>query len=63
MVRAERRIVFATIAVFVVLGGIAAAIHGLLFDQDSVTRNGVIVAGIGVACLALMLTPRPTDED
>ncbi|TDN63206.1 DUF2964 family protein [Paraburkholderia sp. BL10I2N1] len=62
MIRAEHRIVIAAVAVFVSLGGMVTAIRGLLFDLDSLTRYGVIIAGIGVACLAFMLNPRPTDR-
>ncbi|MFM0393440.1 DUF2964 family protein [Paraburkholderia phytofirmans] len=62
MIRAERRIVFAAIAVFVALGGMATVIHGVLFDiRDSMLYGGISLV-LGVAVLALMLTPRPTDS-
>lgn len=62
MVRAERRIVFAAIAVFVALAGMAMVIHGVLFDIRNATVYGGFMLVIGVAVLALMLTPRPSDK-
>jgi hypothetical protein len=62
MTRAEHRIVIAAIAVFVSLGSMTAAIRGLLFAGDSVTRYCAIVMGLGIACLAFMLNPRPSDR-
>jgi hypothetical protein len=62
MIRAERRIVFAAIAVFVSLGGMAMVIHGVLFDTRNATVYGGVLLVIGVAVLALMLTPRPRDK-
>lgn len=62
MIRAERRIVFAAIAVFVALAGMAMVIHGVLFDTRNATLYGGVLLVLGVAVLALMLTPRPTDK-
>lgn len=57
MVRAEHRIVLAAIAVFVALAGMASAIHGLLFGEDSVTRYGAAAIVAGVACFVMLLNP------
>ena len=62
MVRVEHKIVIAAIAVFVSLGGMAIAIRGLLFNVDSLTRLGAIVAVLGIAWLTFMLNPRPSDR-
>ena len=40
MVRTELRVVLAAIATFIMLGGIAVAIHGLLFDLTDAVRYG-----------------------
>jgi hypothetical protein len=57
MVRTEYRIVFAAIALFCSLAGMAAAIHGLLFAEYSVTRYGGAAIMLGVACFVLLLNP------
>jgi heme A synthase len=62
MIRAERRIVIAAIAVFVALAGMAMVIHGVLYDTRNDTVYGGVLLVIGVAVLALMLTPRPSDK-
>ncbi|ASV99332.1 DUF2964 family protein [Paraburkholderia aromaticivorans] len=62
MIRAERRIVFAAIAVFVALAGMGIVIRGVLYDTHNATVYGGVLLVLGVAVLAVMLTPRPTDK-
>jgi hypothetical protein len=62
MIRGEGRIVAAAVAVFVALGGIAAAINGLLFDREHVTWYGVLAVLIAATTFVVMLTPFPGDE-
>ncbi|EKS66683.1 hypothetical protein BURK_032584 [Burkholderia sp. SJ98] len=62
MIRGEGRIVAALGAVFVTLGGINAALRGLLFDETSVMYYGVLAILIGAASFVVMLTPFPSDE-
>lgn len=57
IMRANFRIVLATLAVFVAISGILAAVHGLLFDRDSVVRYGAAAIVIGVAAFVLLLNP------
>ncbi|XUW92716.1 DUF2964 domain-containing protein [Burkholderia sp. M6-3] len=57
MIRSDTRILFAAIAVFVSLAGIGASIRGLLFDELSVFRYGVVAVVGGVACFVLLLNP------
>jgi hypothetical protein len=40
----------------------AMVIHGVLFDTRNDTVYGGVLLVIGVAVLALMLTPRPSDK-
>ncbi|WP_181885404.1 DUF2964 family protein [Trinickia dinghuensis] len=61
--RAKYRIVLATLAVFVAIVGILAAIHGLFFDQDRVVRYGAAAVVIGVATFVLLLNPRTSIDD
>jgi hypothetical protein len=62
MVRAELRIVLALIATFVMLAGIAVAIHGLLFDQDMAMLYGTLAIGVGVAGCVVLLSLWPKDS-
>ncbi|BBP98449.1 hypothetical protein BSFA1_35780 [Burkholderia sp. SFA1] len=62
MIRGEGRIVAALGAVFLTLGGIHAALRGLLFDETAVTYYGVLAILIGAASFVVMLTPLPSDE-
>jgi hypothetical protein len=62
MIRGEGRIVAALGAVFVTLGGIDAALRGLLFDETAVMYYGVLAILIGAASFVVMLTPLPSDE-
>lgn len=62
MIRGEGRIVAALGAVFVSLGGIHAALRGLLFDETAVMYYGVLAILIGAASFVVMLTPLPSDE-
>nr|WP_253958953.1 DUF2964 family protein [Paraburkholderia fungorum] len=57
IVSSESRIVFAVIAVFVALAGIAASIRGLLFDESQLLRYGAAALIGGVACFVLLLNP------
>lgn len=63
MVRAEFRIVLATLAVFVAIVGMLAAIRGLLFDQNSVLRYGSAAVVAGVASFVMLLNPAPNLDD
>jgi hypothetical protein len=59
MVRSECRSIFAVVAVFVALAGIAASIRGLLFDEPPIFHYSVAALIGGVACFALLLnSPR-----
>lgn len=62
MIKGEGRIVTALGAVFVTLGGIDAALRGLLFDETAVQYYGVLAILIGAAAFVVMLTPFPGDE-
>lgn len=57
IMRANFRIVLATLAVFVAISGILAALHGLLFDRDSVVRYGATAVVVGIAAFVLLLNP------
>ncbi|AOJ96542.1 DUF2964 domain-containing protein [Burkholderia multivorans] len=61
MVRTELRVVLAAIATFIMLGGIAVAIHGLLFDVADAVRYGAAAITIGVTTAAIALNVWPTD--
>lgn len=63
MVRAKYRIVLATLAVFVAIVGLLAAIRGLLFDQESVLRYGAAAVIAGVAGFVLLLNPASSPDD
>lgn len=62
MIKGEGRIVAALGAVFVTLGGIDAALRGLLFDETAVTWYGVLAILLGAASFVVMLTPLPGDD-
>ncbi|KVN32261.1 hypothetical protein WJ63_06115 [Burkholderia pyrrocinia] len=61
MVRTELRIVLAAIATFIMLGGIAVAIHGLLFDVEDALRYGAAAIALGVTTAAVTLNVWPKD--
>ncbi len=61
MVRTELRIVLAAIATFIMLGGIAVAIHGLLFDIEDALRYGAAAIALGVTTAAVTLNVWPKD--
>lgn len=61
MVRAETRVVLAAIATFVALGGIAVAIHGLLFNQSTSVLYGAVGIVVGVFSVAVLLNAWPKD--
>ncbi|EDO90768.1 conserved hypothetical protein [Burkholderia pseudomallei Pasteur 52237] len=52
----------AAIATFVMLAGIAVAIHGSLFDQDAALRYGAAAIALGVTTCAIALNVWPKDE-
>jgi hypothetical protein len=62
MIKGEGRIAAATVAIFTTLGGITAALHGLLFDKIAVTNYGVLAVFIGAATFVVLLTPFPGDD-
>jgi hypothetical protein len=62
MIHSEGRIVIATAAIFTTLGGISAALDGLLFDKVAVTNCGVLAVFIGAATFVVLLTPFPGDD-
>ncbi|WP_028220902.1 DUF2964 family protein [Paraburkholderia oxyphila] len=62
MIRAEFRIVCATIAVFAALVGLGVALDGLVFDAWVRFRYGAAVLITGLACLVLLLHPVPRDH-
>ncbi|MDN7427198.1 DUF2964 family protein [Burkholderia sp. 1B3(2022)] len=51
----------AAIATFIMLGGIAVAIHGLLFDLTDAVRYGAAAIAVGVTTAAIALNIWPTD--
>ncbi|WP_353189299.1 DUF2964 family protein [Pandoraea pnomenusa] len=58
----EFRVVIASIAAFMTLGGAFATIHGLLYDKTHVMHGGVITVLFGILFIVVMLTPWPRDE-
>nr|WP_231127721.1 DUF2964 domain-containing protein [Burkholderia cepacia] len=61
MVRTELRVVLAAIATFIMLGGIAVAIHGLLFDLTDAVRYGAAAIAVGATTAAIALNVWPND--
>ena len=61
MVRMELRVVLATVAVFIALGGIGLSIHGSLYYQDDDIWAGVLAIVIGIVGCVTMLTLWPRD--
>ncbi|MFP3615946.1 DUF2964 family protein, partial [Paraburkholderia sp. SIMBA_050] len=61
MVRTELRVVLAAIATFIMLGGIAVAIHGLLFDLADAVQYGAAAIAVGATTAAISLNIWPTD--
>ncbi|OLL31185.1 hypothetical protein BTH42_13340 [Burkholderia sp. SRS-W-2-2016] len=57
MERVEGRIVLAAIAIFIALGGIAAAIRGLLYEDGALVRIGALAMVLGVAGFVILLNP------
>ncbi|AHB78133.1 hypothetical protein LV28_03110 [Pandoraea pnomenusa] len=53
----DLRVAIASITSFVMLGGIFATIHGLLFNLPDVSRYGVAAVLLGATCTATMLIP------
>jgi len=63
MMQAKFRIVLETLAVFVAIFGILAAIHVLFFDQDRVAGYSVAAVLTGVAGFVFLLNPRTNVDD
>jgi hypothetical protein len=61
MVRTEVRVILATLAIFIALGGIGLSIHGSLYYLDEDVWVGVIAIVIGIAGCVTMLTLWPHD--
>jgi hypothetical protein len=61
--RAKYRVGFSTVAIFVAILGIGAAIRGLLFDQDAVLRYGAAAVIGGVAAFVMLLNPVSDMDD
>jgi hypothetical protein len=61
MVRMELRVVLATLAIFIALGGIGLSIHGSLYYLDEDVWIGVIAIVVGIAGCVTMLTLWPRD--
>ena len=61
--RAKYRIGLATVATFVAIVGILAAIHGVLFDQESVIRYGAASVIAGLAAFVMLLNPLSGIDD
>ncbi|MEM5437770.1 DUF2964 domain-containing protein [Paraburkholderia diazotrophica] len=61
MVRMELRVVLATLAIFIALGGIGLSIHGSLYYLDREVWTGVIAIAIGIVGCVTMLTLWPRD--
>ncbi|WP_240057291.1 DUF2964 domain-containing protein [Paraburkholderia azotifigens] len=61
MVRMELRVVLATLAIFIALGGIGLSIHGSLYYLDREIWTGVIAIAIGIVGCVTMLTLWPRD--
>lgn len=61
MVRMEMRVVLATLAIFIALGGIGLSIHGSLNYVDADVWAGVIAIAIGIVGCVTMLTLWPRD--
>ncbi|MCE4059765.1 DUF2964 domain-containing protein [Pandoraea sputorum] len=59
----EFRVVIASIAAFMTLGGAFATIHGLLYDKTHVMNGGVITVLFGILFIVVMLTPWPRDSE
>lgn len=57
------RIVMATVSIFLAIFGIAAAIHGLVFDETSAVKYGVAVLIGGIAAFVLLLNPASEFDD
>ncbi|WP_319005966.1 DUF2964 family protein, partial [Burkholderia pseudomallei] len=53
--------VLAAIATFIMLGGIAVAIHGLLFDLTDAVQWGAAAIAVGATTAAIALNIWPTD--
>jgi fatty acid desaturase len=57
MKRSDRRIVWASIGVFIWLGGLYATICGLLYDVAREYRWGMLALIVGVATFVIALNP------
>jgi hypothetical protein len=61
MVRMELRVVLATLAIFIALGGIGLSIHGSLYYLNDEIWMGVIAIVVGIVGCVTMLTLWPRD--
>lgn len=61
MVRMELRVVLATVAIFIALGGIGLSIHGSLYYLNDEIWMGVIAIVVGIVGCVTMLTLWPRD--
>ncbi|WP_109483490.1 DUF2964 domain-containing protein [Paraburkholderia sp. C35] len=61
MVRMELRVVLATVAIFIALGGIGLSIHGSLYYLEDDIWVGVLAIVIGIVGCVTMLTLWPRD--
>ncbi|AJC22479.1 DUF2964 family protein [Pandoraea pulmonicola] len=59
----DTRVFIASVAAFVMLGGIFATIHGLLFNLPEVSRYGVAAVLLGATTAATMLIPWGTQDE
>ncbi|MCI3207784.1 MULTISPECIES: DUF2964 family protein [Pandoraea] len=53
----DSRVFIASLAAFVMLGGIFATIHGLLYNLPEISGYGVAAVLLGATCTATMLIP------
>ncbi|WP_028228562.1 DUF2964 family protein [Paraburkholderia ferrariae] len=63
MIRAQWRIVCATVAVFAALAGLFLALDGLAFDTWVRFRYGTAALLAGAACFVMLLNPTPRDHE
>ncbi|VVD67652.1 hypothetical protein PPN31114_00438 [Pandoraea pneumonica] len=59
----DTRVVIAAISAFVMLGGMFATIHGLLFNLPDVAHYGVAAVIVGATLMATMLIPWGANEE
>ncbi|CAN0625648.1 Protein of unknown function DUF2964 [Burkholderia sp. lig30] len=62
MIRKQYRIVLAAVSVFIALGALGGAVHGLLFDNQRVFKYAVIALAAGITAFVALLNPTAKDE-